>query len=56
MKVYYSRPRKLGRPISGRLQLFDAPWRMGVDEATAIHMPSRGTIAVAVDAGWYPCA
>ena len=54
VKVCYSRPRKLGRPIMGRLVPFDAPWRMGADEATAIHMPSRGTIAgVAVDAGWY---
>lgn len=54
VKVCYSRPRKLGRPIMGRLVPYGAPWRMGADEATAIHMPTRGTIAgVAVDAGWY---
>ena len=54
VKVCYSRPRKLGRPIFGRLVPFGAPWRLGADEATAIFMPSRGTIAgVAVEAGWH---
>ena len=52
--VCYSRPRKLGRPIMGRLVPFGEPWRMGADEATSIHLPVRGTIAgVAVDPGWY---
>lgn len=54
VKVCYSRPRKLGRPIMGRLVPFGRPWRLGADEATAIHMPAAGTIAgVAVDPGWY---
>lgn len=54
VKVCYSRPRKLGRPIFGRLVPYGAPWRLGADEATAIFMPSRGTIAgVAVEAGWH---
>lgn len=54
IKVCYSRPRKLGRPIIGRLVPFNEPWRFGADEATSIYMPSAGTIAgVAVDAGWY---
>jgi hypothetical protein len=38
----------------GRLVPFGQPWRMGADEATAIYMPVRGTIAgVSVNAGWY---
>jgi hypothetical protein len=54
VKVCYSRPRKLGRPIMGRLVPYGQPWRMGADEATSIHMPVRGTIAgVSVDPGWY---
>lgn len=54
VKVCYSRPRKLERPIMGRLVSFGAPWRFGASEATAIHVPARATIAgVAVDPGWY---
>jgi hypothetical protein len=54
LKVCYSRPRKLGRPIMGRLVPYGQPWRMGADEATSIHLPVAGTIAgVAVEAGWY---
>lgn len=54
VKVCYSRPRKLGRPIMGRLVPFGEPWRFGANEATAIHMPASGTIAgVAVEPGWY---
>lgn len=54
VKVCYSRPRKLGRPIMGRLVPFGEPWRLGADEATSIHMPGAGSIAgVPVDAGWY---
>lgn len=54
VKVCYAGPRKLGRPIMGRLVPFGAPWRMGADEATAIHLPTRGSIAgVALEAGWY---
>lgn len=54
VKVCYSRPRKLGRPIMGRLVPFGEPWRFGANEATAVHMPAAGTIAgVAVEPGWY---
>lgn len=54
VKVCYSRPRKLGRPIMGRLVPYGRPWRLGADEATAIHVPARATIAgVAVEPGWY---
>lgn len=54
MKVCFSRVRKLGRPIMGRLVPYGEPWRLGADEATSIYMPGRGTIAgVAVNAGWY---
>ena len=54
VKVCYSRPRKLGRPLMGRLVPYGQPWRVGADEATAIHVPVRATMAgVAVDPGWY---
>jgi hypothetical protein len=54
VKVCYGRPRKLGRPIMGRLVPYGRPWRLGADEATAIHVPVRAVIAgVAVEPGWY---
>jgi hypothetical protein len=54
VKVCYSRPRRLGRPILGRLLPYGAPWRLGANEATAIFFPSKGTIAgVPVDSGWH---
>lgn len=54
VKACYSRPRKLGRPVMSRLVPFGAPLRMGADEATAIFLPTAGTIAgVAVEAGWH---
>lgn len=54
VKVCYSGPRKLGRPVMGRLVPFGQPWRMGADEATAIYLPTRGSVAgVQLDAGWY---
>lgn len=50
----YSRPRKLDRPIMGRLVPYGEPWRLGANEATAIHMPEAGTVAgVSVEPGWY---
>lgn len=39
IKVCYSRPRKLGRPIMGRLVPFGEPWRLGANEATTVHTP-----------------
>ena len=54
VKVCYSRPRKLGRPLMGRLVPFGRPWRLGADEATAIHLPVHASIAgVSVEPGWY---
>lgn len=54
VKVCYSRPRKLGRPIMGRLVPWGEPWRFGANEATAIHVPTRARIGgVAVEPGWY---
>lgn len=54
VKVCYSRPRKLGRPIVGRLVPFGEAWRFGANEATAIHVPVQATIAgVEVEPGWY---
>ena len=54
LKVCYGRPRKNDRQIMGGLVPFGAPWRMGANEATVIHMPSGGSIAgVPVQAGWY---
>src|SRR5690606_17905623 len=38
IKVCYSRPRMLGRPIMGRLVRYGEPWRFGADEATAVHV------------------
>ena len=54
VKVCYGRPRKNDRQIMGGLVPFGAPWRMGANEATVIHIPSAGSIAgVAVQAGSY---
>src|SRR5688500_20140500 len=41
VKLCYGRPRKNDRQIMGGLVPFGAPWRMGANEATVIHMPSR---------------
>lgn len=54
VKVCYGSPRRQGRPIMGRLVPFGEPWRMGADEATAVHVPFRARIAgVEVEPGWY---
>lgn len=54
IKICYSRPRKVGRPIMGRLVPFGEPWRLGANEATAIHLPGPGVIAgVEVPGGWH---
>jgi hypothetical protein len=54
VKVCYSRPRKLGRPIMGRLVPYGRPWRMGADEATSIYLPVAGMFGgVALEPGWY---
>lgn len=46
VKVCYSRPRKLGRPVMGRLVPYGEPWRLGANEATAIHVPFRAKMVV----------
>lgn len=54
VKVCYGRPRRLGRQLMGRLIPYRTPWRLGADEATAIHVPFRANIAgVDVEPGWY---
>ncbi len=37
LKVCYSRLRRLGRPIMGRLVPFGETWRLGANEATTLH-------------------
>lgn len=54
VKVCYSRPRKLDRPIMGRLVPYGEPWRLGANEATVVHLPFAATVAgVPVEAGSY---
>lgn len=48
------RPRKLGRPIMGRLVPYGEPWRLGANEATVLHLPFDASVAgVPVEAGSY---
>ena len=54
VKVCYGRPHQSGREIMGKLVPYGEPWRMGADEATAIHVPFPARIAgVSVEPGWY---
>lgn len=54
VQVCYGRPSMRGRPIMGGLVPYGEPWRMGANEATAIHVPFAARIAgVAVQPGWY---
>lgn len=54
VKVCYGRPQRRDRTIMGQLVPYGQPWRMGADEATAIHVPFRARIAgVDVAPGWY---
>jgi hypothetical protein len=54
VKVCYGRPQRRGRAVMGQLVPYDVPWRMGADEATAIHVPFPARIAgVNVAPGWY---
>ena len=54
IKVCFSCPGTLGRPIMGRVVPFGTPWRMGADEATAILLPTRARIgALELEPGWY---
>jgi hypothetical protein len=50
----YGRPSARGREVMGALVPFGEPWRMGANEATAIHLPFAATIGgVAVEPGSY---
>lgn len=54
VKVCYGRPHQNGREIMGKLVPYGEPWRIGADEATAIHVPFPARIAgVNVEPGWY---
>ena len=54
VKVCYGRPHVNGREIMGKLVPYAEPWRMGADEATALYVPFRASIAgVKVEPGWY---
>ena len=45
MRIIYSRPQKQGRPIFDGLVKYDAPWRLGANEATEIEFFSAATVA-----------
>lgn len=50
----YGRPSANGRTVMGELVPYGAPWRLGANEATTIHLPFNATIGdLAVDAGSY---
>ncbi len=50
----YGRPSAKGREMVGGLDPFGNPWRLGANEATAIHLPFAATIGgVAVEPGSY---
>ncbi|MGH7622802.1 MAG: DUF2911 domain-containing protein [Gemmatimonadaceae bacterium] len=54
VKVCYGRPQMRGRAVMGKLVPYGEPWRLGADEATAIHVPFAARIAgVSVEPGWY---
>jgi len=53
-KLCYGRPSANGRIMVGDLDPFDAPWRMGANEPTTLHLASGATVGgVEVDAGSY---
>jgi len=50
----YGRPSANDRVVMGELVPFGAPWRLGANEATAIHLPVDATVGgVEVEAGSY---
>jgi len=54
VKVCYSRPAARGRQVMGGLVPWGAPWRLGANEAAAIHVPFAAEIAgVRVEPGSY---
>ena len=54
VKVCYSRPAARGREVMGGLVPWGEPWRLGANEAAAIHVPFAAEIAgVRVEPGTY---
>jgi len=54
VKICYSRPAARGRQVMGGLVPWGAPWRLGANEAAAIHVPFAAAIAgVRVEPGSY---
>ncbi len=53
-KVCYSRPSARERVVEGGLIPFDAPWRLGANEATVIHLPFPAIVGgIELEAGSY---
>jgi len=53
-KVCYGRPSARGRKIMGELVPFGEPWRLGANEATAIHLPFAAMVGgVHLEPGTY---
>ncbi len=53
-KLCYGRPSARGRTMVGGQDPFGAPWRMGANEPTTLHLPFPASIGgVDVDAGAY---
>lgn len=53
-KFCYGRPSARGREVEGGLIPFGEPWRLGANEATAIHLPFPATVGgVELAAGSY---
>jgi len=54
IKVCYGRPSARSREVMGQLVPYGAPWRLGANEATSIHVPFAARIAgTDVAPGWY---
>lgn len=53
-KLCYGRPSTRGRVMVGELDPFDAPWRMGANEPTTLHLGGPAMVGgVHLDAGSY---
>lgn len=53
-KICYGAPSVRGRTIFGELEEYGQPWRMGADEATALHLTFPAEVAgIPVDPGAY---
>jgi hypothetical protein len=43
-KICYGRPSARGRAVEGGLIPYGEPWRLGANEATALHLPFRARV------------